>query len=274
MKASRASKKFSAPSALTVAGSDSGGGAGIQADLLTFANLGVHGLTAIAALTSQNPDGVRFVQAASVRSLKTQLEAVCEFFNPSAAKCGMLFDAPRIRCAARFFASRPNIKLVVDPVCAATSGAPLLKPEALKTLTDILLPKAFLITPNLDEAALLLGVKRIDATSLGKAASALAVKFSTNVLLKGGHLDGKNLLDALADKSGNIILRRASKRIEGVDTHGSGCTLSAAITAFLAKGKPLKDAVCAAQDYLRRGMLYPVEIGGRKFINRISPLAR
>ncbi len=264
-----AKKGTCVPCALTVAGSDSGGGAGIQADLLTFANLGVHGLTAIAALTSQNPDGVSFIQTASVKSLKTQMEAVYNFFKPKAAKCGMLFDAPRIRCVAKFFSSRPDIKLVVDPVCVATSKAVLLKPEALETLEKLLLPKAFLITPNLDEAALLLGVKSIDAESLGPAAAAIAKKFGVNVLLKGGHLNGKTLLDALSDKGGNIILRRSAKRIDGVNTHGSGCTLSAAITAFLAKGKPLRDSVEAAQDYLRRAMANPVNIAGQNFINRI-----
>ena len=249
---------------MTVAGSDSGAGAGIQADLLAFAANGVYGCTAIAALTAQNPDGVSAISAPDASMLLAQMLAVQSFYKPSAAKTGMLFNVEIVECAAEFFKSRPEIALVADPVMISTSGARLLNDDAVFALSKKLLPAATLITPNLDEAAVLLGEDKI--SNLECAAKRLRDKFATSVLLKGGHIDGDELSDCLALADGGFDTMK-SRRINGVDTHGSGCTLSAAIAANLAKGYDLKSACIMARDYLIAGMRKPISVGSRKFIN-------
>lgn len=253
------------PCALTIAGSDSGGGAGIQADLLTFAALGVFGTTAITCLTAQNPRGVSGVHAAPPAFVAEQAEAVIGFFAPRVAKTGMLFNAPVVTAVAEVLERHPRIKLVVDPVMVATSGAVLLERSAVEVLTSRLFPRATLITPNLDEAAVMLGRKPDSGAELAEAAVHLARRFGTAVLLKGGHLRSATLHDVLATPEGP---ERAytGLRITGVDTHGSGCTLAAAITAHLAQGRPLPDAVSRARRYLRTGMARPLRAGGRNFI--------
>lgn len=251
--------------ALTVAGSDSGAGAGIQADLLTFSNHGVFGTTAITCLTAQNPGAVSGVHAAPAEFVREQIEAVCSFFPVKAAKTGMLFDAGIVAEVAAAFTRRHRISLVVDPVMVATSGAVLLREDAIAALTQALFPLAMVITPNLDETAVLLGARPAGFDELRDAASTLSRRYGTSVLLKGGHLPGNELIDVLAQPRGRMISYR-SRRIGGVDTHGSGCTLSAAITANLATGRSLEDAVAAARRYLRRGMMRPLHAAGRRFI--------
>src|ERR1017187_2109176 len=178
------------PVALTVAGSDSGGGAGIQADLKTFAALGGHGTSAITCITAQNPEAVRGIQACSPAIVRSQMEAVFDAFSPAAVKTGMLYSAPIIRVLAEFFHRRPRLPLVVDPVMVSTSGAQLLKPAAVKALCERLLPLATLITPNLDEAEILVGEKLSSVTDLRAAARVLYGRFGCAVLVKGGHLRG------------------------------------------------------------------------------------
>lgn len=253
------------PVALTIAGSDSGGGAGIQADLLTFAALGVFGTTAITCLTAQNPAGVASVHEAPAEFVAQQMRQVTDYFRVRALKTGMLFSEAIVRAVAAFLGERPQIPAVIDPVMVATSGAVLLQPRAITAITESLLPLAAIVTPNLDEVGVLLGHKPADASEATDAARALARKFDVPFLVKGGHLAGDALVDVLARPRGSPRVFR-SRRVPGVDTHGSGCTLSAGIAALLARGETLETAVAGARAYLRRGLTHPLTLGGRKFI--------
>ena len=253
------------PVALSIAGSDSGGGAGVQADLLTFAANGVFGTTAITCLTAQNPDGVSGVAAIEPEFVAEQARQVFRFFDVRAVKTGMLFNAPIIAAVAALLGARRGLPVVVDPVMVATSGATLLQPDAVAAVCERLLPLAALVTPNLDEAAVLLGRRPGDEAAMRAGALELARRFGVPFLLKGGHLGGTRLVDVLARPDGGTE-RWSGERIEGVDTHGSGCTLSSAIAAQLALGRPLLEAVAAGRDYLRRGMERGAVAGGRKFI--------
>lgn len=264
MKRSR-STRSNLPVALSIAGSDSGGNAGIQADLLTFAALGVFGTTAITCLTAQNPDGVSAIEVMPAAFVRAQLHQVASFHQLHALKSGMLFTAPAVRAVAAFLDSRPRLPAVVDPVMVATSGAVLLQPEAIAAIKIRLLPRATIVTPNLDETGVLLGRKPENEGEIADAARALAQEYGVAFLVKGGHLDGNNVIDVLARPKGKPIIFRGS-RISGVDTHGSGCTLSAAIAAYLAQGESLATAVESARDYLRRGLKKSLEIGRRRFI--------
>ena len=237
------------PSALTLAGSDSGGGAGIQADLKTFAALGVHGTSAVTCVTAQNPQEVSGVQAVQARMVRLQLDSVLRGFPVMAAKTGMLFSKSIVETAADFFTSHLEVKLVVDPVMVATSGAVLLKKDAIQVLEKRLFPLATLITPNLDEAALLLKreIKSID--DLYPAAVQLFQAYGRPVLLKGGHLEGlKEAADVFVDGNDEFLL--TAPYVKNVQTHGSGCTYSSAITAYLAKGLSLSKAVKKAKTYI------------------------
>lgn len=254
------------PVAPTIAGSDSGGGAGMQADLLTFAANGVFGTTVITCLTAQNPDGVSAIAAMTPEFVRAQADQVAAFFKLRAVKTGMLYDSAIIAEVASFLESNPAIPVVVDPVMVATSGAELLKKDAVATMRDRLFPRAALVTPNLDEVAVLTGSRPADAAAMEKAALQLAGLHGVPFLLKGGHLEGEELVDILA-MPGGAVARFNSRRITGVDTHGSGCTLSAAIAAQLAHGLALGDAVAAAHAYLGRSLAAALDVGGRKFIN-------
>ncbi len=272
------------PVALTIAGSDSGGGAGIQADLLTFAAHGVFGATAVAALTAQNPDGVSAVRAVPAGFVREQAEQVARFFRIGAAKTGMLANAEIIAAVADFFVARSGIKLVVDPVMIATSGAALIDAEAVATLRERLIPRAALVTPNLDEAETLLGEKfawrgNADATlgEIEASAEKLADALGVPVLLKGGHGAGNDVRDALAFPGKTGAPRRRVRsfvhaRVAGTNTHGSGCTLSAAIAANLAAApetdaeESLGEAVARAIDYVSRGIARPLRVAGDRFI--------
>jgi hydroxymethylpyrimidine/phosphomethylpyrimidine kinase len=253
------------PVALSIAGSDSGGGAGVQADLLTFAANGVFGTTAITCLTAQNPDGVSGVVAIAPEFVAVQALQVFRFFEVRAVKTGMLFNAPIIAAVAGLLRERRELPLVVDPVMVATSGATLLQPDAVEAVCDQLFPLAALVTPNLDEAAVMLGRRPGDEAEMRIAALELARRFAVPFLLKGGHLGGEALVDVLGLPDGSTE-HWVGSRIAGVDTHGSGCTLSAAIAAHLALGRPLVEAVGAGRDYLRRGLERGVALRGRKFI--------
>ncbi len=251
--------------ALTIAGSDSGGGAGIQADMLTFSALGVFGTSAITCLTAQNPGGVSGVQAVSPSFVREQAEQVAAYFKVGALKTGMLFNAGIIEAVAAFVGAHPEIPAVVDPVMVASSGSTLLRADAIAAIKALLLPRARLITPNLDEAAVLLGGGRLTRDVMAEAARELSRAFGTSVLLKGGHLEGGELVDLLVTFGGGVREFHA-RRIEGVDSHGSGCTLSAAITAGLARGLALEAAVSRAHQYLQRGLASPLHVGGRRYI--------
>jgi hydroxymethylpyrimidine/phosphomethylpyrimidine kinase len=245
---SRKSARKIRPSVLTIAGSDSGGGAGIQADLKTFAAIGVHGLSAITCVTAQSPKGVKSVQAIRPQVVRDQLEAVLEAFVPAAAKTGMLYSEGIIHAVAESLANR-KITLIVDPVMIATSGAPLLKPHAVNALKSMLLPLATLLTPNLDEAAFLLGRKIRSPEELRAAARELHARYGCATLVKGGHLSGfSDAIDFYCDGRTEFLLKAA--RIRGVSTHGTGCTYSAAIAAYCAQGKTVFDAVVVAKEFI------------------------
>jgi hydroxymethylpyrimidine/phosphomethylpyrimidine kinase len=240
------------PVALTVAGSDSGGGAGIQADLKTFVSLGVHGTSAVTCLTAQNPVRVVSIEACTPGMLRRQLQAVFDELPPAAAKTGMLYSSALIRVVADFF-GRERTVLVVDPVMVATSGARLLEPSAIRLLKEELFPRATVLTPNVQEAEVLVGGRIRSVSDLRKAALEIHQQFGCAALVKGGHLRGlKEAVDVFHDAAGESLLR--APFITGVATHGTGCTLSSAITAYLALGEPLRSAVVLAKNYITQAV--------------------
>lgn len=250
------------PAALTIAGSDSGGGAGIQADLKTFSAFRVFGASAVTCVTAQNPDGVTGVEAVSPRLVEAQIRAVCAGFPVAAAKTGMLYSAGIVRAVVRAVEREGIRRLVADPVMVAASGARLLRDDALAALRDGLLPLARVITPNLPEAAILLGRTPACVADLPDAARDLAARFGTACLLKGGHLDGPEIDDVLCDAGRVRVFRH--RRVAGAATHGAGCSFSAAVAAGLAHGGPLADAVRAAQAYVRHALAAALAVGRQR----------
>jgi hydroxymethylpyrimidine/phosphomethylpyrimidine kinase len=254
------------PIALTIAGSDSGGGAGIQADLKTFAALGVHGTSAITCLTAQNPRGVLGIQACAPALLRRQIEAVFAELSPAACKTGMLLSRDLIRVVADCLTSRRRLPLVVDPVMVATSGARLLKPSALRAMCDGLLPLATITTPNKDEAEWLLGNPIHDEEDLREAARALHRRFGCAALVKGGHLRGRSeAVDILFDGRDEWLL--CAPFVRGISTHGTGCTYSAALAGHLALGQPLAQAVARAKEFITQAIASSRRVAGHWTLN-------
>jgi hydroxymethylpyrimidine/phosphomethylpyrimidine kinase len=254
------------PVALTIAGSDSGGGAGIQADLKTFAALDVHGTSAITCITAQNPGHVSGIQACRPEMVRQQIEAVFDGFSPGAVKTGMLYSTPIIQAVVDFFQHRPHALLVIDPVMIATSGARLLKPAAIKILQTKLLPLATLVTPNLDEAAVLTCKPLRSVEDLRTAAHEIHRRFGCAALVKGGHLKGmKEAVDIFYDGKTELLL--AAPFFRDVRTHGTGCTYSAAITAWLALGLPLPAAVTKAKEHITQAILHCRKASGHPVLN-------
>jgi hydroxymethylpyrimidine/phosphomethylpyrimidine kinase len=265
------------PVALTVAGSDSGGGAGVQADLKTFAALGVHGASAIACLTAQNPKRVLAVEPCSPKMLLRQIEAVFQELNPRATKTGMLFLAKNVSVVAEFFKGK-KCPLVVDPILVSTSGVRLLEPAAMKILKENLLPLAALVTPNLTEAEILSGQKITSVEEMRAAAKKIHSRFGCAVLVKGGHLDcgdasplskrghvralqtRREAVDIFFDGKTELLL--SAPFIQGVRTHGTGCTYSAAICAALAHGHDLPQAVQIGKRFVTAAISSSYKIGG------------
>ncbi|HEV2064867.1 MAG TPA: bifunctional hydroxymethylpyrimidine kinase/phosphomethylpyrimidine kinase [Thermoanaerobaculia bacterium] len=238
--------------AASIAASDSGGGAGIQADLLTFAAHGVYGATVLTALTAQNTVAVLGVEPVSPRLLRRQIDAVFGDLRPAAVKIGMLFDAPRIRAVAAGLRRWKARNVVLDPVMVSKSGARLLSPAALACLKRELLPLCDLVTPNLPEAAALSGMRLRSESDRRLAAGAIADLGARAVLIKGGHGRGREVRDLLFDGAWFTVF--SAPRIRTRATHGTGCTLSSAIAANLAKGRSLEDSVLEAIAYLRAGL--------------------
>lgn len=239
-------------SALTIAGSDSGGGAGIQADLKTFAAHRVHGLSALAALTAQHTRAVTAVHVPPVDFLDAQIDACFDDFRIGAIKLGMLASDGVIATVARAIERHRPPHVVLDPVMIATSGAKLLQDDALQSLREQLLPRATVITPNLPEAELLLGRAIGDVEAMGEAARALLALGAPAVLLKGGHRPGGGeVTDLFADASGIHAISHPRLPLEA---HGTGCTLASAIAANLCRGLPLREACVAASDYVHRAL--------------------
>ncbi|MFU8858509.1 MAG: bifunctional hydroxymethylpyrimidine kinase/phosphomethylpyrimidine kinase [Deferrisomatales bacterium] len=250
------------PRVLTIAGSDSGGGAGIQADLRTFALLGCHGSSVVTAVTAQNSLGVQGVFPLSPEAVETQMESVLSDIGADAAKTGMLFSAELIAAVARGLRRRPVERLVVDPVMVAKGGATLLRQDAREALVREILPLALLVTPNLPEAEVLAGLEIRAEPQAWEACARILDRGPRAVLLKGGHGEGEWVEDRYADRDGNRETFR-SPRVFTPHTHGTGCTLSAAIAALLARGYPLSGAVERAREFLlaaiREG--YPLGAG-------------
>lgn len=248
--------------ALTIAGSDSGGGAGIQADLKTFAALGVYGTSAITAVTAQNTLGVRGFIALDPAMVVAQMEAVIVDIGPRAAKTGMLANAEIVRAVARVMRDHPEIPLVIDPVTHAKGGDALLAEDAIAVLRDELLPLAALVTPNLPEAAALIGMPVVNEADMLEAGRRLLDAGAQAVVVKGGHRAdcADDLFIARTGASLQVEWLRA-ERIETRCTHGTGCTFSAAITAGLARGLEPLEAVRAAKHYLTEALRAGYEVG-------------
>jgi hydroxymethylpyrimidine/phosphomethylpyrimidine kinase len=246
--------------ALTIAGSDSGGGAGIQADLKTFQQFGVFGTSVIVALTAQNTRGVRAVEAVSEAMISAQLAALAEDLPPAALKTGMLAEPGIVRVVGQAIRESAWSPLVVDPVMVSTSGHRLLTLEAEEVVRESLLPLAALVTPNLDEAAILTGRAVHDVPSMERAGETLLSFGAAAALVKGGHLSGGEVTDVLVTPAG--IRHFARPRLDTTSLHGTGCTLSAAVTAGLALGRPLERAVEEALDFVHRAIAAAPGLGG------------
>jgi hydroxymethylpyrimidine kinase/phosphomethylpyrimidine kinase len=256
--------------ALTVAGSDSGGGAGIQADLKTFQQFGVFGTSVIVALTAQNTRGVRAVEAVPDAMVNAQLIALAEDLPPAAVKTGMLAEAGLVRRVARAIRENGWAPLVVDPVMVSTSGTRLLTTEAEEVIREDLLPLAALVTPNLDEAAILTGRVVHDTTTMERAGATLLRFGAAAALIKGGHLSGETLTDVLVTASG--VRHFTHRRIDTKSVHGTGCTLSAAITAGLALGHSLESAVADGLEFVQRAIAAAPGLGsGYGPLNHMVP---
>jgi hydroxymethylpyrimidine/phosphomethylpyrimidine kinase len=253
MRALRKSRRDHQPVALTIAGSDSGGGAGIQADLHTFSALDTHGTCAITCLTAQNPRGVTGIQAVTPDMLERQMAAVFAEMRPAAVKTGMLYSTALIRVVCDFFVTEKTVPLVVDPVMVATSGASLLKPSAVALLKRRLLPRATLLTPNLNEAEILVNRRLASVEDLRRAAREIFERWGCAALVKGGHLRGlKEAVDIFFDGHEELLL--SAPFVRGVSTHGTGCTYSAAVAAGLAHGLPLPQAVAQAKQFISQAI--------------------
>ena len=241
---------FRYPRVLSIAGSDSGGGAGIQADLKTISALGCFGMTAITALTAQNTLGVRAIHAVPLQMLTDQIDAVVEDIGVDAVKIGMLHSADTVRAVAGALKRHGLARVVLDPVMSATSGAKLIDDAAIEVLVRELFPLAAVVTPNLDEAALLVGHPLQGEADMEAAARQLLERGASAVLVKGGHLAGDTVSDLLLARGAPPHWMRAP-RITSGNTHGTGCTLSSAIASHLALGADLGEAVERARAFVR-----------------------
>lgn len=248
------------PAVLTIAGSDSSGGAGIQADLKTFAALHTYGASAITCITAQNPSGVQGIQAIDTILVAQQIKAVCEACPIAAAKTGMLYSAAIIRTVAAEIIAQGLPLLVVDPVMVAQSGARLLQADAVDALYRELLPLARVITPNLHECEILCGRSITNTDELRQAARDICEKYDVACIAKGGHLpEADTIVDVLFDEGEEFLFK--SKYIPDAHTHGAGCAFSAALTALLAKGIILAEAVQRAKHYVNRAIAHAVPVG-------------
>jgi hydroxymethylpyrimidine/phosphomethylpyrimidine kinase len=258
------------PVALTIAGSDSGGGAGIQADLKTFHAFGVFGTCAITAVTAQNTVGVSAVHAVPPQVVRAQIDAVASDLRPAAVKTGMLATVELVRTVAEALSRHRLDPFILDPVMVATSGERLLEADAETALREELVPLAALVTPNLHEANILTGLEVSTVDGMRAAAHALVEMGAGAALLKGGHLEG-DAVDVLWDGSEERVWRKP--RMATRRTHGTGCTLSAAVTAGLARGLPLAESVDGAVRWVARAIATAPDLGtGRGPVNHFAPV--
>ena len=244
--------------ALTIAGSDSGGCAGIQADIKTMSALGVFGMSVITAVTSQNTLGVTYIEELSKKSVISQIEAIYDDITPDALKSGMLFSKDIIEAVSDTLKSRNKSPYVLDPVMVATSGAKLLQDDAISYMVDKLFPLAFVVTPNIPEAELLSGIKIESQEHVDKACKIIKDMGVKNVIIKGGHFTGDESVDTLYDGENHYEI--AVMRIETKNTHGTGCTYSSAICSYLALGFDLLTATKYAKQYITSAIIYGAEM--------------
>ena len=248
----RSQSAATVPVALTIAGSDSSAGAGIQADLKTFSALGVYGLTAVTCVVAEIPGKVSRIEQVSARMVRDQIEVLTKF-PIDAIKTGLLYSAEIISAVAKAIRgkgrlSAQRVPIVIDPVIVATSGDMLLEPAAIEAYVEELFPLASLITPNLDEAERLLGTEIRDRQAMRRAGTELEREFGTAILVKGGHLRGRDAVDVLF--IGGKVIEFSATFVRGVATHGTGCTYSAAITAGIASGLSLEEAITRAKKFV------------------------
>lgn len=259
------------PRALTIAGSDSGGGAGIQADIKTFTALGVYGMTAITSVTAQNTCAVTGVHDLPPAFVAEQIDLVARDIGVDAAKTGMLSNADIIEAVADRVRANNIRKLVVDPVMVAKSGDALLQEAAREALTTLILPLAFVVTPNIPETEVLTGIVIGSLEDIHEAAQKLHRMGARNVLIKGGHLDSIDATDYLFD--GKEFSEYSVNRIDTLNTHGTGCTYSAAIAAYLARGESVPDAIEKAKHYVTKAIETSLPLGrGHGPLNHMWPI--
>ncbi len=251
------------PKALTIAGSDSGGGAGIQADLKTFASLGVWGSSAIVAITAQNSKEVTAVQNTELEVISKQVEAVVTDIGADAVKVGMLANKEIIACVAENIQKHNLKNIVLDPVMIAASGAKLLEDEAIETLKTKLFPLADIVTPNIPEAEVLVGFDIKTPEEMKKAAIDIHKLGCKSVLLKGGHLEGDKVSDLFYDREEFTEIQNKKLDKEG---HGTGCTLSSAIAAHLAKGNTMKESVKKSVEYVHYALENGFKVGSQNYV--------
>lgn len=243
---------------LTIAGSDSSGCAGIQADIKTMGALGVFGMSVIAAVTSQNTLGVTYIEELSTKSIITQIEAIYDDLAPDALKSGMLFSKDIIEAVADILKARNKSPYVLDPVMVATIGAKLLKDDAISYMVEKLFPLAYIVTPNIPEAELLSGMKIECQEHVDKACRKIKDMGAQNVIIKGGHFNDKESVDTLFDGENHYEI--SAVRVITKNTHGTGCTYSSAICSYLALGFNLLDAVKYAKQYITSAIIYGAEM--------------
>jgi hydroxymethylpyrimidine/phosphomethylpyrimidine kinase len=252
-------KKYMYPAVLTIAGSDSGGGAGIQADLKTFSALGCYGMSVITALTAQNTLGVMGIHSVPPHFVAAQLDAVLQDIRPLAIKIGMVHSPELVAVIANALRQYPDIPVILDPVMVATSGDRLIEQETVTHLVAQLFPLSTLITPNLDEAALLANMPITTVKDMQIVGKTIMQQGCNALLLKGGHLQQDELTSLLFTANGNVQ-SFTSHKIETKNMHGSGCTLSSAIAAYIARGKNLATAVALAQDYVHGAIFHGKDV--------------
>jgi len=253
------SKLYKYPSVLTIAGSDPGGGAGIQADLKTFAALGCYGMSIITALTAQNTCGVRAIHTVPADFVKVQLETILEDIQPDAIKIGMVHSVDHVNVITEVLQQYPDIPIIYDPVMISSSGHQLIVDDAILSIIEKLFPLSALITPNMDEASLLANMQVKTVEDMHSAGSKIMETRPGALLLKGGHLESEQLTSLLFDASG-IVKTLHTDKVITKNTHGTGCTLSSAIASYVARGLPLSDAVAQAQDYVYDAILQAADV--------------
>lgn len=252
-------RKFRYPVALTIAGSDSGGGAGIQADLKTFSALGVYGASVITSVTAQNTQGVRGIQAISPEILEGQLNAVFEDIKIDAVKIGMLHNKVAASLVSKTLDRFSPTYMILDPVMISSSGSKLIEDETIEVIIKELFHRVTLVTPNIDEAAFLTGINPHNEEDMKLAAYKLLELGCQAVLMKGGHLKGSEMADILCE-TGKEPVRFSTQTVDTPNTHGTGCTLSSAIAAYLAQGKELCHAVQLSKEYITNALLAGVDV--------------